>query len=75
MDIMVASRFIVKSGTIDYITNESSTDKKKREMYLFNDSLLIAKTDGEKLKLFKMIPFDQFLIKDIPDTPSNVYLL
>ncbi len=51
----------------------ASGERKKREFYLFNDSFLVAKTQGDdKLKHLAMVPFDMILINSITDSPGKI---
>lgn len=70
INIIIPSRVLIKNGSMDLIN--ASGERKKREFYLFNDSFLVAKTQGDdKLKHIAMVPFDMILINSITDSPGN----
>lgn len=69
MPIIAPSRLLVRNGPADLIT--ASNEKKKREIYLFNDLLLLVKPVDEKLKPIASVPFDTMLINALPDAPGK----
>ncbi|KAJ3106972.1 Myosin 10A, isoform D [Phlyctochytrium planicorne] len=72
VNIVAPSRILKKSGTLDMIV---SNERKRREIFLFNDMLLMAKQtggDGEKLKLVAMVPFDMILVNSLPEDLGNL---
>ncbi|KAI8907800.1 hypothetical protein EDD86DRAFT_208149 [Gorgonomyces haynaldii] len=74
VNIVAPSRSLVKSGQIDMFNAQK--EKKKREVYLFNDMLVVAKQDGEKYKLLNMCPFDKFLAEPIkPQGEADMEIL
>ncbi|KAJ3116908.1 Myosin 10A, isoform D [Phlyctochytrium bullatum] len=84
VNIVAPSRIMKRAGTVDILTPQN--ERKKRELFLFNDMLLVAKsiggssnpidassatsTDG-KLKLVAMVPFDMILINSLPEDMGN----
>ncbi|KAJ3280107.1 hypothetical protein HK104_000900, partial [Borealophlyctis nickersoniae] len=46
-------------------------DRKKREVFLFNDMLIVAKGDGDKLKCEHQVSFDMILVNSPPDEPGR----
>ncbi|KAJ3070680.1 Myosin 10A, isoform D [Podochytrium sp. JEL0797] len=71
LNLVMPSRVLKKNGPIDYINKKA--DRKRCELYLFSDILVLAKPVGggggdagaaamEKLKLMAMVPFDMILI-------------
>ncbi|KAJ3216189.1 Myosin 10A, isoform D [Dinochytrium kinnereticum] len=75
VNIVAPSRTMKKNGTLELIANG---ERKKRELFLFNDMLLVAKSqssDGEKLKVVAMVPFDMILVNSPPDEAGNENLI
>ncbi|KAJ3211735.1 Myosin 10A, isoform D [Dinochytrium kinnereticum] len=73
VNIVAPSRTLKKSGTLNTITPQN--DSKPREIFLFNDMLIMAKpfgSDHEKLKLVAMVPFDMILINSLPEDRGNL---
>ncbi|KAI8895110.1 hypothetical protein BC833DRAFT_602380 [Globomyces pollinis-pini] len=79
INIVAASRTIVKSGPICALNAHG--EKKKREIYIFNDMLILTKQDGDKYKLLSMVPFDDLTLhqvsvgKDAIDIPIEILQL
>ncbi|KAJ3334259.1 Myosin 10A, isoform D [Blyttiomyces sp. JEL0837] len=77
INIIAPTRLLQKYGPLDLL--QPTGERKKREIYLFNDMLLMAKpqgTDGEKLKLITMVPFDMILVNSPADDPiKELYLI
>ncbi|KAJ3223727.1 hypothetical protein HK099_000747 [Clydaea vesicula] len=70
INIVDSTRLLLKNGSLDIVT--ASGEKKKREVYLFNDMLLVAKSHGDdKLKLVTTVPFDMILINSFADNPEK----
>lgn len=70
VNIVAPSRVFVTGGTV--LMRNSHDEKKKRELFVFTDMLIIAKQDGpEKLKLLHMIPFDMIFVNNVADDPGN----
>ncbi|KAJ3125743.1 Myosin 10A, isoform D [Nowakowskiella sp. JEL0407] len=70
VNIITPSRTLVKTGVVDIIV--PSGEKKKRELCLFNDTLIVAKANGDgSLKLLEQIPFSMILINNIPVEDSD----
>ncbi|KAJ3410974.1 Myosin 10A, isoform D [Chytridiales sp. JEL 0842] len=70
-NIVTPSRILKKNGTLDLLTNK---DRKRREVYLFNDTLLMGKPQGsnnEKLKVVAMVPFDMMLVNSLDDEENG----
>lgn len=68
MSLVAPSRSLVKSGSVD--ANNAHAERKKREVYLFNDMLVIAKPDGDKYKLLNMVSFDALSVS-LVDAPED----
>lgn len=69
LSIFVPSRVLVKNSPIEHLTQ--SNERKKRELYLFNDMLLIAKPMDDKLRSMGMVPFESISVSDCPDQGSG----
>ncbi|KAI8833753.1 hypothetical protein BC829DRAFT_407635 [Chytridium lagenaria] len=74
VNIVAPSRTLKKSGTLNTITPQN--ERKRRDIFLFNDMLLMAKPSGagdnEKLKLVAMVPFDMILVNSLPEDMGNL---
>jgi hypothetical protein len=57
--IVAPSRTLIKYGAIEAIV--SSGDKKSRQLYLFNDMLIVTKEESDKCKLINMCAFENFV--------------
>ncbi|KAJ3118691.1 Rho guanine nucleotide exchange factor 4 [Phlyctochytrium bullatum] len=73
INILSPSRTMKRHGTLELIN--AAGDRKKREVYLFNDMFLMTKSLGnggeaEKLKVIAMVPFDMILVNAPPDEPG-----
>ncbi|KAJ3260020.1 Rho guanine nucleotide exchange factor 4 [Boothiomyces macroporosus] len=68
VSLVAPSRSLVKSGSVD--ANNAHAERKKREVYLFNDMLVIAKPDGDKYKLLNMVSFDALSVS-LVDAPED----
>jgi hypothetical protein len=66
LSIFIPSRVLIKNSPIDHLN--SSNDRKKRELYLFNDMVLLVKAMDSKLKSIAMVPFESILVNSLPDT-------
>ncbi|KAJ3307215.1 Myosin 10A, isoform D [Kappamyces sp. JEL0829] len=60
VSLVAPSRFLVKSGTV--LMHNAQGVRKPREVYLFNDMIIIAKPEGDKYKLLNMAAFDVITI-------------
>ncbi|KAH6583550.1 hypothetical protein BASA61_007950 [Batrachochytrium salamandrivorans] len=69
VNLVAPSRVMVKNGPVD--VRNTQNEFKPRQVYLFNDMLLIAKPDGDKYKLMHMIPFDMILVNSSHDTAES----
>ena len=58
---MAPHRSLLKFGSINV---DSGSSVKKREFFLFNDLLIIAKKDGAKLKMLMMAGFDEVSVTE-----------
>lgn len=71
---MTASRQLLKSSAVDLLKHNG--DRSRREIFLFNDMLLLAKGLGggeeHKLKLVDQMPLDMILI-NIPVAGKRAY--
>ncbi|KAI8615788.1 hypothetical protein BC830DRAFT_260094 [Chytriomyces sp. MP71] len=68
-NIVMPSRILKKNGPIDYINKRG--DRKRCELYLFNDVLVLAKpSSNDQLKMMALVPFDMILV-NCPN-PANV---
>ncbi|KAJ3273942.1 Rho guanine nucleotide exchange factor 4 [Terramyces sp. JEL0728] len=74
VSLVAPSRSLVKSRSID--AYNANGDRKKREVYLFNDMLVIAKPDGDKYKLLNMVAFDVLSVNliDAAEDAENFYI-
>ena len=76
MNIISPSRVIKKFGSLNLLC--ANGDRKQREVYLFNDMLMLAKSignDGEKLKVITTVPFDMILVNTPSDEPGKENLI
>ena len=63
--IIAPTRSFIRNGTIDLLVGN---DTKKREIYLFNDMLMIGKVyDNGGIKPIATVSFDMLLVNTIPD--------
>ncbi|KAJ3194523.1 Myosin 10A, isoform D [Irineochytrium annulatum] len=83
VQLVTPSRTLHRSGTVDWIA--PAGEKKRRELYLFNDVVLLTKlteddngahqvpldtyVSAAKLKLVAMVPIDMFLANSPPQGP------
>ncbi|TPX67259.1 hypothetical protein SpCBS45565_g03905 [Spizellomyces sp. 'palustris'] len=70
MNIVAPWRQLLRSASMDLV--KSNNERKRREIFLFNDMLLLAKSlgDDHRLKLVDMVPFDMILI-NIPSVGTD----
>lgn len=74
MSLVAPSRFLVKNGTVE--CHNAVGAKKPREVYLFNDMLVIAKPDGDKYKLLNMAAFDAIYVNEMQgEEPIKEFLI
>eukprot|EP00842_Homolaphlyctis_polyrhiza_P004851 jgi/Hompol1/5367/HPOL_004431-RA len=73
VNIVAPSRVMIKNGMLD--VRNSHNEVKRREVFLFNDMLIIAKHMGEQYKLINMIPFDAVQINSGGEESSQVEIL
>ncbi|XJO78856.1 hypothetical protein BDV3_003234 [Batrachochytrium dendrobatidis] len=66
VNIVAPSRVMVKNGPVD--VRNTQNEVKRREVYLFNDMLVIAKAVGDAFKLIHMIPFDMIFVNSHHDS-------
>ncbi|KAJ3189570.1 Myosin 10A, isoform D [Irineochytrium annulatum] len=76
VNIVAPSRTMKKFGAMDLIA--ASGERKKRELFLFNDMLLMAKAPdahSDRLKVVAIVPFDMILINAPQDEPGKENLI
>ncbi|RKO83834.1 hypothetical protein BDK51DRAFT_33288, partial [Blyttiomyces helicus] len=78
LNILTPSRLLIKAAPMDLLS--ANGDRKRREIFMFNDMLLVAKGqggggEGEKLKVVSMVPFDMILINSPSDDPGKENLI
>lgn len=57
-------------GPLDLVIGN---DRKKREAFLFNDMLIVARADGDKLKSVDQVSFNMILINSPADEPGKYF--
>ncbi|KAJ3086942.1 Myosin 10A, isoform D [Quaeritorhiza haematococci] len=73
-NLMGPSRELIKHGPISLVS--ANGEKKRRDLYLFTDMLLVTKTLGEeKVKMISMVPFDSILINSPSDQPGKEHVI
>nr|KAJ3415389.1 Myosin 10A, isoform D [Polyrhizophydium stewartii] len=65
VSLVAPSRVMIRHGPIDVRGAQQET--KRREVFMFNDMLVIAKPEGEKYKLIQMISFDEIYVNSFHD--------